>query len=353
MSRIDLNVRLQHPDFTLDIEKSIPLSGLTALFGPSGAGKSTLLRIIAGFERGAGRVVFAGETWEDGRLFLPPHRRRVATVFQEPRLFAHLDVRGNLAYAARRSGQIQAMPAMIDRFRLGALARRQPHSLSGGEAQRVALARALLTDPRLILMDEPLSALDYKARQEILPYIEQLRDEVQVPIVYVSHSYSEVARLAGQILTLAAGRITGFGPTSEILADPALAPGLAGHEPGSLITATVAGMTDDGLCTLSFSGGTILTPEPLGTPGATVRLFVRARDVMLSRGRPEGLSALNILPAFVRSITDAGPASVDIVLDCGSTTLRARITRRSTDALGLAPGIACHAILKTVALARD
>lgn len=218
---------------------------------------------------------------------------------------------------------------------------------------RVALARALLTAPRLILMDEPLSALDHVRRQEILPYIEELRDEARVPILYVSHVHSEVARLAGHMLTLAGGRVTGFGPTQDILSNPALASGLAGEEPGSLIAATVTGMTGDGLCALAFPGGTILTPERLGAAGARVRLFVRARDVMLSRGRPEGVSALNILPAVVRSVADAGPASNDIALDCGGTTLRAQITRRSTASLGLAPGVACHAILKTVALARD
>lgn len=353
MSRIDLNINLQLADFELKIERSVPLSGLTAIFGPSGAGKSTLLRVIAGFERGAGRVAFAGEIWEDGRHFVPPHRRRVATVFQEPRLFHHLDVRGNLAYAARRAGQTQALPEMIRRFDLASLAHRRPETLSGGEAQRVALARALLTAPRLILMDEPLSALDHARRQEIFPYIEELRDEANVPILYVSHVHSEVARLAGHMLTLAGGRVTRFGPTSDILSDPARSAGLAGEEPGSLIVATVTGMTEDRLCALAFPGGTILTPEPLGPAGARVRLFVRARDVMLSRARPEGLSALNILPAVVSSVTDAGPASADVALDCGGTGLRARITRRSAASLGLAPGVSCHAILKTVALARD
>lgn len=353
MTTLDLDISLQLAGFKLEIERSVPLSGLTAVFGPSGAGKSTLLRVIAGFERGAGRVAFVGEPWEDGRHFVPPHRRRVATVFQEPRLFRHLDVRGNLAYAARRAGQTQALPAMIHRFDLASLADRRPETLSGGEAQRVALARALLTAPRLILMDEPLSALDHARRQEIFPYIEELRDEAKVPILYVSHVHSEVARLAGHMLTLAGGRVTGFGPTPDILSDPALAPGLVGEEPGSLVSATVVGMTEDGLCALAFPGGTILTPERLGAAGARVRLFVRARDVMLSRERPEGLSALNIVPAVVRSVADAGPASADIALDCGGAALRARITRRSTASLGLAPGVACHAILKTVALARD
>ncbi|OYX45368.1 MAG: molybdenum ABC transporter ATP-binding protein [Rhodobacterales bacterium 32-67-9] len=353
MTTIDLDIAVQLSDFKLEIDRRIPLSGLTALFGPSGAGKSTLLRVIAGFEHGAGRVAFGDEVWEDGRRFVPPHRRRIATVFQDPRLFRHLDVRGNLAYAARRAGQVQAVPAMIDRFGLSPLSGRRTDTLSGGEAQRVALARALLTAPRLILMDEPLSALDHARRLEIFPYIEELRDEAKVPILYVSHVQSEVARLAGHMLTLAGGRITGFGPTTDILGDPVLAPGLGGEEPGSLIAATVSGITEDGLCALDFPGGTILTTQRLGAAGARVRLFVRARDVLLSRERPEGLSALNILPAVVSSITDAGPASADVALDCGGTGLRARITRRSAAALGLEPGVPCHAILKSVALARD
>lgn len=352
MTDLNLNIRSQHPGFTLEIDRTIPLSGVTAIFGPSGAGKSTLLRIIAGFERGAGRVAFGDEVWEDGRRFVPPHRRRVASVFQQPRLFPHLDVRGNLAYAARRARPPGAVEAMIERFGLAPLAARRPATLSGGEAQRVALARALLTAPRLILMDEPLSALDQVRRQEILPFIEELRDDAQVPILYVTHSTAEVARLSGQMLTLAAGRVTGLGPTAEILATTGIAAG-EGTEPGSLLTATVAGMTGDGLCELAFPGGTILTPEPLGRPGATVRLFIRAREVMIARDRPEGISALNILPAAVESLAPAGPASTDVVLRCGAARLRARITRRSAEALGLAPGVVCHAIVKSVAIAQE
>ncbi|MCW3781259.1 molybdenum ABC transporter ATP-binding protein [Defluviimonas salinarum] len=353
MSDLYLKIDLQHPEFHLEIDRRIPLSGLTAIFGPSGAGKSTLLRIIAGFERGAGHVAFGDETWEDGRRFVPPHRRQIATVFQEPRLFGHLDVEANLAYAARRNGQTVAQPALIDRFDLGPLLRRRTEALSGGEAQRVALARALLTRPRLILMDEPLAALDHARRGEILPHIESLRDEARIPILYVSHSLSEVARLATQVLALDRGRVTGLGPAAEILAEAAVRPGFVGTEPGSLIVARVTGMTEDGLCELGFSGGTILTPEAMGSTGAPVRLFIRARDVMLARTRPEGLSALNILPARVEAVTPLDAAAAEVALDCGGTALRARITRRSVAALDIAPGTECHAILKTVALARD
>lgn len=353
MKDLHINITLQKNDFTIEIGSTIPLSGLTAIFGPSGAGKTTLLRLIAGFERGTGEMRFGDEVWQKGRHFTPPHRRRVATVFQQPRLFDHLDVAGNLAYAARRAGQMGTVAGMVERFDLTPLLARRPATLSGGEAQRVALARALLTAPRLVLMDEPVTALDQARRNDILPYIESLRDEASIPILYVSHSLTEVARLATQVLTLAGGRVTGLGPAGALLPGLAASPGNPGEEPGSLITARVVGLTDDGLCELRFPGGTILTPGRVGPDGAEVRLVIRARDVLIARDRPEGLSALNILPATVTSVTPVGAASADLGLDCGGTALSARITRRSVAALDLSPGASCHAILKSVALARD
>ncbi|MEZ5780000.1 MAG: molybdenum ABC transporter ATP-binding protein [Paracoccaceae bacterium] len=353
MTCLDLSICLQHADFTMTVREVLPVSGVTAIFGPSGAGKTTLLRAIAGFDRAEGRIAFAGEVWQDAARFVPPHRRRIASVFQQPRLFTHLDVSGNLAYAARRSGQTDAVTAMAARFGVTPLMDRRIHGLSGGEAQRVALARALLTNPRLILMDEPLSALDHVGRTEILPYIESLRDEAKVPVIYVSHSLSEVTRLATNVLALASGRVLRFGLAGDVLSDPAAAAAFGAEETGCLISATVRGMTGDGLCELVFSGGTILTPERMGDSGDRVRLFVRARDVMLARHRPEGLSALNILPTRVISVATAGSASAEVRLDCSGTALSARITQRSAMALGLAPGVDCFAILKTVTLARD
>ncbi len=353
MTGLDLDIRLQKPGFDLDIRRSLPLTGLTAIFGPSGAGKSTLLRIIAGFERASGCISFAGEVWQDGRRFVPPHRRRVATVFQQPRLFDHLDVAGNLAYAARRAGQSGTMADMIERFALGPLLRRRTATLSGGEAQRVALARALLTAPRLILMDEPVAAVDLGRRDEILPLVEALRDEARIPVLYVSHSLTEVARLSTQVLTLAAGKATALGPSDEILATITATPALSGEEAGSLLPARVHGPAGDGLTELHFPGGTILTPDRPGPPGTEVRLFVRARDVMIALAPPEGLSALNILPATVSSMQPAGPAAVNVVLSCGGVAISARITARSARVLALAPGSTCYAILKSVALARD
>ena len=350
---LDLDFSLPLSSFALTVRQSLAAEGLTAVFGPSGAGKSTLLRAVAGLAPTGGLIRFGSEIWEDGRRFLPAHRRRVGFVFQEPRLFAHLDVAGNLAYAARRAGQMQAIPATVARFGLDPLLTRYPTRLSGGEAQRVALARALLSAPRLLLMDEPLSALDAARRAEILPHIESLRDQARLPILYVSHSLPEVARLATQVLALAAGAVVSCGPTATVLADAAAASAFGGDEPGSLIEARVDSHDADGLSRLSFAGGTLLIPALPLPASSPVRLLVSARDVIIARARPEGLSALNILPAKVTSLSPAGHSSVVVGLSCGGIALAARITARSAAALGLQPGVACYAILKSVALARD
>jgi molybdate transport system ATP-binding protein len=353
---LTLDLAAERGPFRLRVAESLPLTGVTALFGPSGAGKSTLLRAIAGFDRLPGRIAFGDEVWQDAAHFVPPHRRRVATVFQDARLFAHLTVRGNLAYAARRSGSAGRLAGVADQLALGPLLDRRTPDLSGGEAQRVALARALLSGPRLILMDEPLSALDNARRSEILPMIEALAADGQVPVIYVSHSLPEVVRLADRVLLIEAGRITGRGSVEEVFA--AGGPADASGTPGNVIAATVTGIAADGLTIAGFPGGTLLSAEPAGPPGTRVRFLVRPRDVILSLHRPEGLSALNVLPATVTRVTEHGTAA-EIGLMLGApppaagTPLTASITLRSCRALGLAPGTACHAILKTVALGRD
>ena len=353
MSTLDLRFTLGLGGFSLALDRSLPLDGLTAVHGPSGAGKSTLLRAVAGFQRSGGRIAFAGEVWEDGRYFVPAHRRRVGFVFQEPRLFAHLDVAGNLAYAARRARMPDRVSEIVARFDLAPLLSRRTGSLSGGEAQRVALARTLLSGPRILVMDEPLSALDAARRAGILPHIEALRDEAKLPILYVSHSLSEVARLATRVLALAGGRVVSFGLTAEVLADRDAAAAFGGEEPGSLIDARFEATDPDGISRLSFPGGTILVPALAGPPGDRLRLLIRARDVMIATSRPRGLSALNTLPAVVEAMTEVDAASVELRLSCGGVILRARLTRRSVAALGLQHGGACYAILKSVALARD
>ena len=353
MRRLYLAFRLTRGTHELVVEESLPLDGLTAIFGPSGAGKSTLLRVVAGFEPTGGHVTFDGETWEDGRTFRPPHRRGAVCLFQTPRLFAHLDVAGNLAYAARRAGALDDLAALADRFGLGPLLARRATTLSGGEAQRVALARALLARPRLLLMDEPLSALDGARRAEILPLIEDLADRSGVPILYVSHSLPEVARLARSVLALADGRVRALGPTAAVLADAAAAPAFGGEEPGSLVEATWQGLDEDGLARLAVGGHVLHVPGLRAQPGERLRLLIRARDVMIALDRPEGISALNILPARVEAISPVDATSADVILAAAGTTLRARLTRRSVAGLSLVPGRACHAVLKSVALARD
>ncbi len=345
MTVLCLDVRLRRGDFALDVRADLPLAGITSVWGPSGAGKSTLLRIIAGFERPEGTLTCGGDVWAGPGVFVPPHRRRVATVFQDARLFAHLDVAENLAYAARRGGGDVAQA--VRQFGLQDLLARRPGGLSGGEAQRVALARAVLTRPRILLMDEPLSALDAGWRDGILPHLEALRDEGQLPIIHVSHRIGEVARLATRVLRLAGGKVQGLGETAAMLGD-------AGEEgPGSVIGARVTGRTEDGLWGVETAAGPMLLTSDAGAVGREIRLFIRGRDVLLSRQRPAGISALNILPAVVTEVRAAGPLAADVVLSLGGDVLVARVTQRSVGVLGLRPGVACHAILKSVALSQD
>lgn len=353
MSGLDLRLDLRRGSFALRLHKVLPLDGLTAVFGPSGAGKSTLLRAIAGFEPTGGVVRIGDDIWEEGARFVPAHQRRIGFVFQEPQLFTHLDVAGNLAYAARRAGQMASVAKVAADLGLDALMARRVAGLSGGEAQRVALGRALLTAPRLLLMDEPLSSLDAASRAEILPLIERLRDQAKLPILYVSHSLGEVARLATRVLALHQGKVAAFGPTAEVLGDADAGPAFGGTEPGSLIEACYDRAEADGLCRLTFAGGAIVVPALAARKGEVIRLFVQARDVMIARRPPEDVSALNILAARVEGLHAVDGASVEVWLSLGGVRVRARITKRSAAALGLEPGIACFAILKSVALARD
>jgi molybdate transport system ATP-binding protein len=351
-----LSVAVTHRlgDFTLDAAFDSE-AGLTALFGRSGAGKTSLVNAIAGLIRPArGRIVIDGEVLTDtaaGR-FVPAHRRRIGYVFQEGRLFPHLSVRQNLLYGrwfarGRGGGEVDRV---VDLLGLGDLLARRPANLSGGEKQRVALGRALLAQPRLLIMDEPLASLDEGRKAEILPYIERLRDETRIPIVYVSHSIAEVARLATNLVVLSEGRVAATGPTASVMGRIDLFPLTGRAEAGALLATRVAAHDDRfGLTVLRAASGELRVPH-LDLPiGAAVRVRIRARDVMIALAAPQNLSALNVLPGVIAEIGEATGPIVQIRLDCGGEALVARLTRRSVETLGLVPGKQVHAVIKSVA----
>ncbi|MEQ8966142.1 MAG: molybdenum ABC transporter ATP-binding protein [Azospirillaceae bacterium] len=343
--------------FTLDAAFEAP-PGLTVLFGRSGSGKTTIVEAVAGLLRpDRGRIAVDDRVLFDGaaRIFVPPHRRRLGYVFQEGRLFPHLTVRQNLRYGAwfaPRDAPREDMGRVVEMLGLGALLDRRPGRLSGGEKQRVAIGRALLAGPRLILADEPLAALDDARKAEILPYFERLRDEAAVPILYVSHAASEVARLATTVVALEGGRVARQGPAAEVLGDPMVAP-LGVRAVGAMLEARVVAHHADGLTELDAGGVRLLLPTVAHAPGERLRLRIPAQEVLLSRDRPEGLSALNILPGTVEAIRPGeGPGALVSVRTPAGPIL-ARVTRRSAETLGLEPGVACHAIVKTVAIAPE
>jgi molybdate transport system ATP-binding protein len=352
-----LEISLHHdfPGFTLDAHFEAP-PGVTVLFGRSGSGKTTIVNAVAGLLMPDDGRIAAGD-WvllDTARgIRLRPHRRRLGYIFQEGRLFPHLTVRQNLAYGtwfAPKEALREEMGRVVDLLGIGALLDRRPGALSGGEKQRVAIGRALLSAPRLILADEPLAALDEARKAEILPYFERLRDEVNVPILYVSHSASEVARLATTVVALEEGRVIGQGPAAEVLSDPAVLP-TGAREAGAVITARVTAHHDDGLTELDAGGAPLFLPRLGQVPGSSLRVRIAAHDVILSRTRPEGLSALNIVPGTVRELRPGDGPGMIVGLDTQAGRLLARITQRSAQALGLAEGMAVHAVIKTVAVA--
>lgn len=355
-----LSVQLAHrfPGFTLDAAFAAP-EGVTALFGHSGSGKTTVANAVAGLLRpDRGRIVLGGDVLLDTEqgTDLPAHRRRIGYVFQDARLFPHLTVRQNLTFGrwfAHSGAPGAEMGRITDLLGIGPLLGRRPAGLSGGERQRVALGRAILSNPRLLLMDEPLAALDDARKAEILPYLERLRDEVRLPILYVSHSMAEVARLATTVVLMEAGRVTATGPAAEILADPAMAPALGLREAGAIVTATVAAHEEDGLTRLECSAGTLFLPRVAAPPGTALRLRILAQDVMLATARPEAISALNILAATVEDIRIGDGPGALVRLRTGGEPLLARVTRRSAHALDLRPGRAVFAVLKAVSVAQE
>lgn len=350
-----LEVAIRHGfgAFRLDVAFRAP-AGLTALFGRSGSGKSSVVNAVAGLLLpDAGRIALPGRVLFDraAGVDVPVHRRGVGYVFQDARLFPHMTVAENLTYAARVRGRRVDPSGIVEMLGLGEVLGRRTGALSGGEKSRVAIGRALLAQPDVLLMDEPLAALDEARKAEILPYIERLRDAA-VPVIYVSHSLAEVARLATTIVVLDAGRVVRTGSAAEVLADPGAAPLLGLREAGAVIAARIAEHEADGLTRLESVAGPLWLPRVAGDVGTALRVRIAAQDVILSRGRPEGLSALNILPGVVSVVrTGEGPGAL-VQIALGEGFLLARVTRRSAEALALAPGVAVYAVLKSVAVAQ-
>ncbi len=361
-----IQARLERTGFSLDVDMQLPGRGLTALLGPSGSGKTTCLRVLAGLEpQAAGQVSVLGEVWQDSaqRIFRPVHRRAMGYVFQEASLFEHLNVQDNLQYGFKRTPASERQHGWehgLELLGIAHLLQRMPHQLSGGERQRVAIARALANSPRVLLMDEPLASLDAQRKADILPWLEQLHERLDMPVVYVTHSADEVARLADHLVLLEAGRVVGSGPVIELLTRLDL-PLAHGDAAAALVEARVCDLqTEDGMCALVFDGGRLLLPQTRATPlpaRTPVRVRIQARDVSLSLEEPRLTSVLNILPACVTDIMDDGPGQVLVSLQLGTTAdrptrLLSRISQLSAKRLGITPGLKVFAQIKGVAVLR-
>jgi len=357
MSPIEARLALRYPAFELDIDLQLPASGVTALFGPSGSGKTTFLRCFAGLERGCvGRIVVGEEVWQDsasGR-FVPPHERPFGFVFQDVRLFSHLSVRGNLRYAMRRaSGPEQiGFEETVRLLDVGGLLERHTERLSGGERQRCAIARALLTRPRLLLLDEPLAALDEARKAELLPYLERLRDALSIPMIYVSHSMRELARLADHLVLVHQGRARASGPISEITTRLNLPLG-EDDEAAVVVLARCAGQDErDALTRVEFPGAALWLPRIACEIGRPLRVRIAASDVSIALEAPRTSSILNILPATVLARVDDERGRSLVQLDLGGTLVLARLTRRSASLLSVRAGQAVFAQIKAAAVLR-
>lgn len=354
MSTIDARFRSTLGSFELDAAFSLPARGVSALFGASGSGKTTLLRLIAGLMRAPGSLMVNGEVWQDERIFIPTHRRALGYVFQEASLFPHLSVRGNLEYGWKRVPADERrirFEDVIDWLGLSALLPQSPHQLSGGQRQRVAIGRALLASPRLLLMDEPLSALDSNSRAEILPYLERLHRQLALPIIYVSHALEEVARLADTLLLIDAGKITYQGPLVDGLTRLDLP--LAHRDTAGTVIDTTVVSHDPAFQITHVARGNISFELPglHRAPGEPLRVRIAARDVSLTLSMPSQSSILNLLPAHIIELTDDAPGQVLVQMKLEDSVLLARITRKSAHALNLQPGMRVVAQVKSVAVA--
>ncbi|MGE0349976.1 molybdenum ABC transporter ATP-binding protein [Hydrogenophaga sp.] len=362
---LQLTARLQRPGFLLDVDLQLPARGVSVLFGPSGSGKTTCLRVLAGLEPLATGVVRVdGEPWQDSarQIMRPVHRRALGYVFQEASLFEHLSVQGNLMFGLQRTPATERRHSWdhgLELLGIAHLLQRMPHELSGGERQRVAIARALATSPRVLLMDEPLASLDAARKAEILPWLEQLHERLDIPVVYVTHSPDEMARLGDHLVLLEAGRVRAQGPVMELMTRMDL-PLAQGDAAASLIDARMVGhVPADSLSVLEFDGGgRLLLPQNRSglSLRAPVRLRIQARDVSVSLQMPEQTSVLNILPATVTDVVDDTPGQVLVGLELGDgakpVRLLSRISQFSARRLGIAPGLRVFAQIKGVAMVR-
>jgi molybdate transport system ATP-binding protein len=356
---LEVDIEHRFGAFTLDAHFRSG-RGLTAVLGRSGAGKTSIVNAIAGLIRPRrGRIVIDGSVLLDTErgICTPSHRRRVGYVFQEGRLFPHLSVRHNLMFghwfAPGRERRGARLDDVVDLLGIAALLDRRPARLSGGEKQRVAIGRALLSSPRLLLMDEPLASLDGRRKDEILPYLERLRDEAGVPIVYVSHSVAEVTRLATTIVLISEGQVRAVGPVQEVMGRAELYPLTGRFEAGALLTVRVAAHDPRwSLTELVGSFGRLVVPLLDAPVGTALRVRIRARDVTLAATAPSGISALNVLPGRVERLVPIEEGAIEVQLRLGDERLLARVTRRSSEALGLASGREVFAVIKTVAIDR-
>jgi len=356
--KLSLRVKVNYPGFSLDVDREVNLSGVTGLFGPSGGGKSTLLRIIAGLERNAsGQVSYGGEEWQNGSSFLPAYRRPVGFVFQDARLFPHLSVQGNLEFSSQRclsNGGIR-FDEVVSALGIEPLLLRHTDALSGGERQRVAIARTLLTNPRLLLLDEPLAALDVGRKREILPYIEDLPRRFGIPAIYVSHAVSEMARLADEVVVLEDGRITAVGPAAEILNREDLQSSVLPFEAVSILEVRVVEHLESlHLTRVDCHGQHITVPIMKSIrQGEKARLSVRAGDVVIATEAPRGLSVRNMLPGKLLAVTPQADSAFSVAyMDIAGATIKAQLTHHAVKELDLAPGQPVFALIKTASFDR-
>ena len=359
MSGQDIQARFRviHDGFQLEVDLQLPGRGVSVLFGASGSGKTTCLRAMAGLEHTPGGYLSVnGEVWQDDAqgLFVPTHQRDIGYVFQEASLFDHLSVRGNLEYGMRRVAAVTrrvSLQQAVELLGIGHLLERKPEKLSGGEKQRVAIARALATSPRILLMDEPLAALDLRRKQEILPYLERLHDELEIPLIYVSHAPDEVARLADHLVVLEQGRVLASGPLTEILGRLDL-PIRLGEDAGVVLEGKIVEIDAAWhLARVDFAGGDLWIRDNQLPIGQQVRVRILARDISIALEPHGDSSILNVLPATVEQMAeDTHPALALVRLNAGGVVLVARITHRSAARLELKPGMQVLAQIKAVAL---